>query len=243
MTKSPDTPVAPPARRLAAFFATLGGIAVAVAFFLPVAHVPRAEAKVLAERIQAALDARAVKGAGDADFVRVFEDAAATGAVRPVDLIAYARTARDQREGRRAVVRPPDGGAPLAEADLRIDRLLLILIVLLGAVPLGGLMLAGYAVGWRLRRLAAPVLVLSLVVGVLALVLPLAIELLQPTAGPLLIPAIGYHLSVAGGVVLLLVALFGVTVRNWYVVYLLGAATLAAVAGVLYLAWSQGWPA
>ncbi len=242
MTTPPTPPPAPPARRLAALFAALGGLAVVVAFFLPVAYVPRAEAQVLAERIQAALDARTVKDERDADFVQVFADAAETGAVRPVDLIAYARTARDQRNGRRTVAQPQASETPDDDADQRVDRLLLLLMVLLGVVPGGGLLLTGYAVGWRMRRLAAPVLVLSLTVGVLALALPVAVELLRPTAGTLVIPAVGYYVALAGGVVLILVALFGVTVRNWYIVYLLGAATLVGVAGVIRLVWSQGWP-
>ncbi len=243
MTSSPSPPSAPPARRLAALFALLGGLAVAAAFFLPAVHVPRSEAQVLSDRIQAALAARKVKGANDADFVQVFEDAAKTGEVRPADLIAYARTARAQRAERQAVATAPGGTAVRDESTQQVDRLLLLLIALLGAVPVGGVLLAGYTLGWRLRRLAAPVLVLSLVVGVLALVLPLTIELLRPTAGALLLPGVGYYVALAGAITLILVSLFGVTVRNWYVVYLLGAATLAGVAGVIFLVWSQGWPA
>ena len=243
MTSSPTPKPTPPARRLAALFALLGGIAVVTAFFLPAVHVPRSEARVLADRIQAALEARKVKGAMDADFVQVFEDAAQTGEVRPADLIAFARTARAQRAERREVAQPPGEAGSDDESGLRVDRLLLLLIVLLGAVPVGGMLLAGYSLGWRLRRLAAPVLVLSLVVGVLGLLLPISIELLRPTAGALLVPGSGYFVALAGAITLILVALFGVTVRNWYVVYLLGAATLAGVAGVIFLVWSQGWPA
>lgn len=214
----PATPTRP--FRLAAVFCVLGGAGLVAAFFLPFVFVPHEGARAFADAVRRDLGPDITDDTPEGDFVGVFTKVAESEAIRTVDVLHYIR-AVEHLEGPTAA-EASAGPSPLARAR----RLLLLLLV---TVPIAGGVLAAYALGWRFRRLGAPVLALTFPVGLLALVLPLLVAWYAPAQSDAVEPLIGAWIQLASAVTLLLVGLFGVTRRTWLAAWLGGAILTAGV--------------
>lgn len=233
MTEPAEPQAAPRPRRVAAVAGTVAGALLVTAFFVPYFGLDAADAGRLAEHIAAETAKRSVDVELGRDFTRVFEAAAQQGYVRLADIVHYARTAGRQRDnviyGGERSGRARDRGAP------GFERLLWLMLLLAAAPPLGAALLGVYFVyhGWRRAR--SPMLILALLVGAAGLVFPAAYQYARYELAPHLVPATGYWFAVAGAAGLALVALFGVTLRNWWRVYLGGAVTAL---GLALVAWA-----
>lgn len=241
MARLPDPRPQPRPRRLAAVAGTCASALLAVAFFVSFLDVDRAQAARLAERIKADTARRSVDRELGADFARVFETVASQGFMTLADLVHYARTAGLERDnviyGGARSGRAGDADAP------GFDRLLWLLLLLAAAPPLGAVLLAGYFTyhGWRRAR--SPMLILALVVGAMGLVFPLAYQYARYELEPHLVPAIGFWCQLAGGAGLVLVALFGVSIRNWWRVYVGGVLTVVCLALIAWAYLERGFAA
>ncbi len=230
MASPSDQPQAPKPVRLAAVAGTVAAALLIAAFFLPFLEVDAADAGRLAEHITAETARRSVDAGIGEDFAAVFESVAAQGYMTLADVVHYARTAGPERDN--VIYDGARSGSSADPAARRFERLLWILLLLAAAPPLGGLALACYFVyhGWRRAR--SPMLIFAFVIGVMGAAIPAAYQYARYELQPHLVPTWGFGLALAGALGLVLVAVFGVTIKNWWRVYLGGLLTLAGLAAV-----------
>jgi hypothetical protein len=217
-------PISAPARppdedrlRMTSLVGTLAASAVVVAFFLPWVRV----APDVATRFEARMRADLADPVGRPseraeDWRRLAASVAREGTTAGVDVFYWARTAR------------ADSETPVAA------RGLLVLAIVLGGVPLAGLLLAGYFVAHRFRRARSPALVLAMLVGGAAVAIASAYGILRGALEQETDPGPGLTVLLVAGAALALGGAFGVRARNWWRVLGGAAVSGAALAGLAY---------
>ncbi len=237
MSTDAPTPEAPSQRRLTALVGVIASAALIGAFFLPLFTVDAAEAGRLADRIEKDIERQSRDEALAKDFALVFRTVTDQAHVTPADLVHYARTARRQRAN--LVTGADDDGAGGAPTPSVFDRLLVLLMILAAAPAAGGVLLIAYFLFHGLRRVRSPMLILALVIGCLGALFPLAHQYARYEVEPYLGRALGFWLQLAASATLILVALFGVRLTNWWRVYVVGGVTIACL-GALGIAYLNG---
>ena len=219
-----------PRLRVTGVVGALAAVCVVGSFFLPWIDINPERAQQFRDAVERELAGRTPPPAGGADFRRLATTMVDRGALQGTDFILWVRTAKafsaelDEREN------------PGVEADVHQRRLEVVRILLYG-IPAGALLLAAYFLFHRFRRARFPALVLSILVGVAAVVLAGTLQFghafigqtLREGAPPGSLGA-GWRLLLGGGVALGLAGFFGVTTRNWFRVYVISALTAAALA-------------
>jgi hypothetical protein len=201
----------------------LAAFALVGAFFVDWVHVKPAEARRLQEAAEAQLT-------GDTSEVAehwrtLNREMVEKEAVSGLDVFSWTRAARAWTAPRR-----PGETAPASEE--KAERAILVLAVLLASLPIGGAILGLYFLTHRFRRATSPVLILSMLLGVVAVGIPALYRIGEGVVGQETDPAIGLTaLSLLGGV-LLLVGAFGVKAENWWRVFA-GALATGGALGVL----------
>lgn len=229
-TAAPDPKPTPP-RRLTAVVGIVASALLILAFFLPLFTVDAAEAGRVATRIESEIERRSDDKPIARDFASVFRTVTDQGHVTPADLVHYARTARRQRGNLREVAAAPAG---VPKPSGVFDRMLVLLMILSAAPAVGGVVLIGYFLFHRLRRVRSPMLVLALVIGCLGAVFPVAHQYARFEVEPYLGRAAGFWVQLGASAALILTALFGVRWTNWWRVYVLGTVTVASLGAVAF---------
>lgn len=229
-TAAPDPTPTPP-RRLAAVVGIAASALLILAFFLPLFTVDAAEAGRVAARVESEVERRSDDKVIARDFASVFRTVTDQGHVTPADLVHYARTARRQRGN---LIQDAAAPAGVPEPPGVFDRMLVLLMILSAAPAVGGLVLIGYFLFHRLRRVRSPMLVLALVIGCLGALFPLAHQYARFEVEPYLGRAVGFWVQLGASVTLILTALFGVRWTNWWRVYVLGSVTVASLGAVAF---------
>lgn len=154
----------------------------------------------------------------DEHFLTIGHTLEDQGALTGMDIIFWVRSAGAFGQGIES---------PVARAeDARTQRILVIARILLYSLLLVAFLLAAYFLFHRFRRVTAPILILCILVGATAVVLAgglhYAYELVQDAlGGPAhgVSPGPGANVLLAGGALLALAGVFGVSGRNFYRVY------------------------
>jgi hypothetical protein len=152
------------------------------------------------------------------------------GALTGLDVLGWTRTSRAwSKESGHA----PAGGRTS-------DRAILVLGILIGTLPAGGAVLGLYFMTHRLRRATSPVLILAMLVGAVAILLPALYRIGEGVFGEETDAAGGLTLLTAAGAALFLAGAFGVKAENWGRVYLGALVTGGALAflAYAYVRWS-----
>jgi hypothetical protein len=222
---------------------------VAASFFLPWVAVPREEAEHFRAEMTRRLadeDEPLPAGVAAEDWRHLAEIPAATGEVSGLDVFFWARTAhttalayerraaegtlREDAEAAEGATAPPE--AETSSVASSVSRALLLVAVVLAGVHVAAIAVALGFLLVRLRHAPSPLLILTLLTGALAVVIPAAYSIVEPALGFATEPRTGLLLLLPAGGVLLLTGIFGVRRRNWWRVLfgtLLVGGLLAAV--------------
>lgn len=215
----------------------LASAAIVVAFFLPWLRVPPEQARRYLDRMEARFDEPlhpVPAGVSRSDWLRLARIAAEEGSVSGLDVFYWARLARTTADayGR------AEGAAP-DEPPAKLSRVIRLVGIVLGALPVAAMLLAVYFVVQRLRRAHSPTLVLAVLSGAVAIAVPAAYSILESGLDVQTRPAVGLRVLGVAGPALLLVGVFGVRLRNWWRVFL-GALAVGGGLAILGWAWIEG---
>lgn len=238
MTGSPDPAQEPPHRRPGRLRVTgvagaLAALAIGASFFLDWVTVEPELARHLRADIDRALARADTTAATERDIESIADTLVANSALSGTDLIHWVRTAHSYN------VDLDEEAAKTAPVPRGMQRRLQVARVVLYGLPLAGFLLGAYFLFHRFRRVASPILILSLLTGMLAVFLAGALDyghaLVRRTLGGAadqIDLGVGVLVLLAGGTLLALAGVFGVSARNWLRVYA-GSALTAAGLGVV----------
>jgi hypothetical protein len=216
--------------RLTAIVGTVASIALIAAFFSPWVRVTEATAMGYERAVNARLaDPTRPKPAVPDDWHRLAEDLSRRGRLTGLDVFFWARTAATTAHERREGQAVPD-----TALGPRFERAILALEILLAALPIGALVLAGYFLRHRFRRVRTPPLILAILLGSLAVSMAAAYRVVEGAIDQETDEAGGLGLLFAAGALLVLAGAFGVRARNWWRVYGGSLATAAAAGALIF---------
>ncbi len=220
-TAAEEPPHRRPGRvRVTGVTGALAALAVGASFFLAWITVEPALGREVRKDLDRALARADITPAVERDFTLLADTLASDAQLSGTDLIQWVRTAtayNAELDAKAAKVGP---------VDAAMQRRWQIARVVLYGLPICGFLLAAYFLFHRFRRAVSPILILSLLTGSTAVVLAGALDyshaLVQRTLGG---AADDVHLGagvlvlLAGGTLLTLAGIFGVSTRNWIRVY------------------------
>ena len=231
-TPDASKPVLPHLRLTGVFGALTAAILVA-AYFTPWIRIDPARLDRMREAVEDEMALRTDPSRAAKDYERLAQSLIDQHAITGVDVIFWTRTALDYRREIEA------DAVGASSGTLRMHRGIVLFGIALASVPLSALLLALYFLRHRFRRARSPALILSLLTGVLAVALAGIYEFALGPMSPNVHPGIGLSLLLGSGAGFVMVAIFGVTTRNWWRVY--GGALVTGMAlgicGYVYLYW------
>jgi len=228
---SRDDPAGPSPRargrvRVTSCAGTCAALLLGLCFFLDWVRVDPALGTRFLDGVEKAIAEKGEKTPVDEHFLTIGHTLENQGALTGMDIIFWVRSAG-------AFGETIESARARAE-DQHTQRILVIARLLLYALLLVAFLLAAYFLFHRFRRATAPILILCILVGATAVVLAgglhYAYGLVQDAIGGSaqgVSPGPGAKVLLAGGALLSLAGVFGVTGRNFYRVYV-GAGVTAA---------------
>lgn len=241
--KPPSEPAAAPAPevphrpiRLASIVGSIAAAALCLGWFLPWVVVDPRVADDFHATVTRSIEEREEPSEGAQEFLQIAETMREEGGLKGTDFIHWLRAGQTLSAELDADVNP--GVAP----DPHVRRLRLVQYLLYG-IPLAAFLLLAHFLMHRFRRARAPVLILAILTGLAALVTAATLDFTQKFIGDAIrsgsaVLGWGWHCLVWGGVGMVVAGVFGVRPRNWFRVYVVSAATAAAL-GVLALWYLQ----
>lgn len=221
---------------MASVLGSLAAAALCVAWFLPWVIVSDRLAANFQATVERAVESRGASSDGTQRFQRVAERMRTRGGLSGIEFIHWLRAGQ-------VLSRELDAETnPGVEADEHVRRLELVRILLYG-IPLAAFLLAAHFCMHRLRRARGPVLILCIVTGLASVLTAAVLDFSLGFAAPALHAhdahlGVGWHLLLWGGGGLATAGVFGVRANNWFRVYAISAATIAAL-GLVALAYLE----
>ena len=233
-----DQPAEAPARpvRLTSVLGSLAAAGLCLAWFLPWITVDRRMADDFHATVTRELERRETPSEGAREFLKIAETMREQGALKGTDFIHWLRA------GQTFSAELDEEVNPGVAAEEHLRRLQLVQYLLYG-IPLAAFLLLAHFLMHRFRRARAPVLILAILTGLAAIVTAATLDFTQAFIGDAIRHGsaslgMGWRCLLWGGVGLALAGVFGVRGRNWFRVYLISAATAAAL-GVLAVRWLE----
>ena len=227
-----DTPAA--RVRLTSVAGAAAAACLCASFFLPWVRVDRALADDFHATMERAVADRTPPSDGAREFLALAVHMRDEGGLRGVDVIHWVRASQ-------SVGRDLDRAAASGLAAEEHQRRLALVLLLLYGMALAAFLLAAHFLVHRFRRARAPVLILCILTGLMAVVTAYILDFAQRFSAGTLDqtgqPLVGHwELSggwvclLTGGALLTLAGVFGVRARNWFRVYVISGATAAGLA-------------
>lgn len=235
----PPPPAAPPRPhvRIAALVGAVASFAWCIAFFLPWITFPPAERERIHQALAPEVEALAKGRSDHAERYRILlATVLDDGGLSGLDLFHYARSALALNED---LVGPEPSG-PAGDRPWVIRRLLRTGAWVLAGLPILSLMLGLHFTLHAFRRARAPVLILCTVVGCASGALLLTWLRFAESLAAGARTGFGVRVALAAGVAQACVGLFGVTTRNWWIVFLGAAVTLFGAGSLLSVYVARG---
>ncbi len=235
MPEETPTPSEPPARhpvRLASLLGTFAAAALCLGWFLPWVEVDRRMADDFHATVTREIERRGEASPGAEEFLQIAETMQEQGALKGTDFIHWLRA------GQTFSAELDEEINPGVQADEHVRRLRLVQYLLYG-IPLAAFLLLAHFLMHRFRRARAPVLILAILTGLAALVTAATLDFTQAFIGDAIRHGSatlghGWTCLLWGGAGMTVAGVFGVRPRNWFRVYVISAATAAAL-GVIAL--------